>query len=280
MPSPESGAGKRFSKPLAILTVLVAAALAVAVGCNDGDDNGQTPGPQSTPGDTPIVTPVLTIEARPTLTPGAYAPAPGSANLFGNPGLEEGTNYWFALNEQTVQTGTVAHSGQESAHLQMRDPPEATDAKVYYLVQEMAPAEFPELISGYYRVDSWKRGAAKQYLQFAVIVFDPANLGRQYPNYQMRYPLAGISEEPFPIENAFFRFLGTEDPRLGEWVYFEANIKNDFQQFWRAVPQGYSKIRVLFEVRYDDKAPGTAAEADVFYDDLYMGPADANPNKP
>jgi hypothetical protein len=253
--------------------VLVAAALGLAVACNGGGDNGQTPS-------TPTGTPLPTIEVRPTLTPGAYQPPSGSANLFGNPGLEEGTKYWFALNDQTIQTSTVAHSGKASAYLKMRDPAEATASKVYYLIQEVNPTDFPEVVSGYYRVDNWKRGAAKQYLQFAVIVFDPTNLGNQYPNYQMRYSLAGISEEPFSIVNAFFKFLSKDDPRQGEWVYFEANVKDDFQQFWNAVPQGYSKIRVLFEVRYDDKAPGNAAEADVYYDDLYMGPADANPNKP
>jgi len=257
------------------LPVLLAAAtlaLAVAVACNGGGENEPTP---------PGASPVPTIEARPTLTPGAYQPSPGTANLFGNPGLEEGAKYWFSLDEQQkVETGSVAHSGQAAAHLQMRDPPDASGTHVYYLVQEVDPAQFPELISGYYRVDNWKRGAEKQYLQFAVIVFAPTNLGGQYPNYQMRYPLAGISEEPFDIANAFFKFLGRDDPRQGEWVYFEANIKNDFQQYWTAVPEGYSKIRVLFEVRYDDKAPGTAAEADVYYDDLYMGPAGANPNTP
>jgi hypothetical protein len=245
--------------------------LAMAAGCEGDEENPPTP---------QVASPVPTIEPRPTLTPGAYQPPGDGANLFGNPGLEDGTQYWFALGEQTVQTGTVAHSGQAAAHLQMLDPAEASGSKVYYLIQEIAPAEFPELISGYYRVDDWKRGAEKQYLQFAVIAFGPTNLGGQYPNYQMRYPLAGISEEPFEIANAFFHFLGSDDPRQGEWVYFEANIKADFEQFWRAAPAGYSKIRVLFEVRYDDKAPGNAAEADVYYDDLYMGPADANPNRP
>jgi hypothetical protein len=156
-------------------------------------------------------------------------------------------------------------------------------------VQEVAPSEFPELISGYYRVENWLRGTPKQYLQFVVILFAPTNLTKDkegaaltapFSNYQIRYPLAGISEEPFLIANAFFKFLGTEDPRQGEWVYFESNIKQDFQELWGAVPEGYSKIRVLFEVRFDDKEAGSPAEADVYYDDLYMGPADANPNKP
>jgi hypothetical protein len=283
----------RGQKLLALLAMLTVA-LAVAAACNGGGGNGQTPGPVTTippSTGTPAGTPSPTLEPRPTLTPGAYVPPPGTANLFGNPGLEEGNKYWFALHEQTVQTTTaVAHSGQASAYLKMRDAVDATGANVYYLVQEVAPAEFPEFISGYYRVDNWKRGTEKQYLQFVVIVFAPTNysvdsagtpLNVPFPNYQIRYPLLGISEQPFPIANSFFKFIGTDsDPRQGEWVYFESNIKKDFQEFWKAVPEGYSKIRILFEVRYDDKVAGVPAEADVYYDDLYMGPAAANPNKP
>jgi hypothetical protein len=96
----------------------------------------------------------------------------------------------------------------------------------------------------------------------------------------MRYPLAGISEEPFVIDNAFFVFIGKEEPRTGEWVYFERNIRQDFEELWEAAPEGFSKLRVLFEVRYDEKQAGAAAEADVYYDDLYMGPASENPNRP
>jgi hypothetical protein len=279
------------------LLAVVIGALAMAAACNSGGENELPPGtsgpittiPPSTV--TPAGTLVSTLEPRPTLTPGAYEPPSGSANLFGNPGFEEGTKYWFSLRtDQAVQITTdVAHSGQASAHLQMRDASDVTGAKVYYLVQEVSPAEFPELVSGYYRVDNWKRGTDKQYLQFVVILFAPTNLtvdkegtllATPFPNYQIRYPLAGISEEPFLISNAFFKFLGREDPRQGEWVYFESNIKQDFEELWKAVPEGYSKIRVLFEVRFDDKESGLPAEADVYYDDLYMGPADANPNKP
>jgi len=259
-------------------------ALAVAVACNGGEEDELPSPPASTilPSTaTAVATAVPTIEPRPTLTPGAYEPPAGSANLFGNPGFEEGAQFWFALHEQTVETAsTVAHSGQASAYLQMRDAADVTGSKVYYLVQEVAPAEFPELVSGYYHVENWNRGTLKQYLQFVVIVFAPTNLGGQYSNYQIRYPLAGISEDPFPISNAYFIYLGKEEPRQGEWVYFETNIKEDFLEKWKAVPEGYSKIRVLFEVRYDDKEAGAASEADVCYDDLYMGPADANPNKP
>jgi hypothetical protein len=277
--------GVRGLKLLALAAVLTIA-LAVAAACNGGEEGGQTgtPGPATTlppSTGTPAGTPAPTLEPRPTLTPGAYVPPPGTANLFGNPGFEEGTDYWFSLRaEQAVETSDVAHSGQASAYLKMRDPPEASGAKVYYLVQEVAPPAFPELISGYYRVDNWVRGTEKQYLQFVVIVFAPTNLEGAFPNHQIRFLLAGISEEPFAISNAFFKFLSREDPRQGEWVYFESNIRKDFEELWKAVPEGYSKIRLLFEVRYDDKEVGQPAEADVYYDDLYMGPADANPNKP
>jgi len=272
---------------LLVLLAGLAVALVAAVACNGGEEGELTPataGPASTipPSTvTPAGTPVPTAEPRPTLTPGAYEPPVGSANVFGNPGFEEDAQYWFALHEQTVATSTTqAHSGRASAYLNMRDPAEATGAKVYYLVQEVAPAEFPELISGYYRVDNWMRGTEKQYLQFVVILFAPTNLGDLYPNYQIRFPLAGISEDPFPISNAYFIYLGKGEPRQGEWVYFEANIKQDFLEKWKAVPEGYSKIRVLFEVRYDDKETGAVSEADVYYYDLYMGPASDNPNKP
>jgi hypothetical protein len=57
-------------------------------------------------------------------------------------------------------------------------------------------------------------------------------------------------------------------------VPFQANIREDFERLWGEAPEGYDKIRVLFEVRWDDKAAGDGApQADVFYDDLYVGPA-------
>ena len=50
----------------------------------------------------------------------------------------------------------------------------------------------------------------------------------------------------------------------------------DFEEVWGEVPQNYETIRVLFEVRYDDKQPGDGPIlSDVYYDNLYMGPAPA-----
>lgn len=267
---------------LGLLVISGLALFAWAVACDGGEKAAE---PTATPAATSVATPMASG------TPGGsdcvpQAPAEGQANMFHNPGFESGRDPWCSLHLGEAAPFEVSqdlpHSGESSAYLKMRVPAEEKgNAKVFYLVQEVTPEQFPELISGYYRVEHWTKGTPKQYLQFVVIAFDVTNITAGYPNYQMRYPLAGISEEPFQIANAFFVFLTKEEPRTGEWVYFERNIKEDFQQFWGTVPEGFSKLRVLFEVRYDDKAPGPSpAEADVYYDDLYMGPASENPNKP
>lgn len=211
-------------------------------------------------------------------------------NLFPNPGFEEGRDpacgpdqfqCWFSLKPPDfILSEDVAHSGSASAYLRMRDNKESPATKVYYLVQEITAEEFPEVISGYYRVDDWVKGTEKQYLQFVVIAFGSQNLvpvcpeGGICPNYQIRYILAGIDEEPFPIVNAKFVFLSREEPKQGQWISFERNLGDDFRELWGDVPERFEKIRILFEVRYDDKDPDEEPiEADVYYDDLHIGPA-------
>jgi len=210
---------------------------------------------------------------------------PEGPNLFLNPGFEQGEKPWISLT--TGVWGTpfavsqdAAHSGQHSAFLQMRGTEEA-GARVFGVVQEVNPKEFPELISGYYRVGQWTRGTDTQYLQFVVIAFGATNMPGDYPNHQIRYLLAGASRQPIFIENARFIYVGWEEPTPDGWVYFERNVRQDFIDQWGAAPEGFSMIRVLFEVRYDDKEAGvTDPMADVFYDDLYLGPAESNPNAP
>ena len=198
-------------------------------------------------------------------------------NVFANPGFEDGSDPWFSLEppEFVVYDG-VAHSGEASAYLPLRASADETDNKIIYLVQEVQPEELPEVISGYYRVENWNKGTNKQYLQFAVILFGVDNLPGGYVNHQIRYLLSGIREPPFAIANAEFVFIDREEPRQGEWVYFERNLREDFERLWGAVPQGFENVRVLFEVRYDDKKAGEGPlGADVYYDELYLGPAPA-----
>lgn len=253
-------------RPLTLTVALVGlASLAlIASGCN-GDET-------TTPTD-----------GSPTPTDGSPA-TPATDNLFHNPGFEQDRDpscesdslgCWFSLKPPDfILSGDVAHSGQSSALLRMREGTGTEGAKVFYLVQEIQPEQFPEFLSGYYRVENWQKGTPKQYAQFVVIVFGAENAPGNFPNHQIRYPLAGIATEPFAISNAKFVFLGREEPVEGEWVHFERNVREDFLTLWGSVPTGYEKIRVLFEVRYDDKLISEGpVEANVYYDDLYFGPA-------
>lgn len=219
-------------------------------------------------------------------TPATESEAGAAGNVFRNPSFEDGEASWISLTSQAwgppfTASREVAHSGQQSAYLELRGTPGLKDVEVVGVVQEIAPEQFPEFLSGYYRVEDWKRGTAKQYLQFVVIVFGADGSSGGFPNNQIRYPLAGISEEPFDIANAKFVFVGTDEPATNTWVYFERNIRQDFLEQWGAVPEHFDKLRILFEVRYDDYEPlDDELEADVFYDDLYIGPAPTAADEP
>jgi hypothetical protein len=201
--------------------------------------------------------------------------AGASGNLFPNPGFEEGADPWYTLNEESGFTVTdeYAYSGTHSALLNMDDPVEASgQGKVYYLVQDIEPEELPEYVEGYYRVENWERGTPLQYLQFVIIAWAPANFPPTSNNYQLRYIIAGIDSPPFDIGNAHFVFLSREDPVIGEWTKFSANVREDFQRLWNAVPEDFESLRLLFEVRWDYKEAGSGApRGDVYYDDLYIG---------
>jgi len=205
-----------------------------------------------------------------------------TGNLLTNPGFEEGKEPWYSMEtsgwgEPFEVSDTVAHSGQYSAHLSLRRPPQPNEHEVLGAVQSLKPSSFPEFLSGFYRVEDWKRGTDIQYLQFVVIAVLPENAG----NIQIRYLLAGTATEPFEIGNAKFVFLGKEEPKIGEWVHFERNIADDFQQLWGRAPEKVQELRVFFETRYDSP---TAIQpdigGDVYYDDLYVGSKAEAPTYP
>jgi len=215
--------------------------------------------------------------SAPVTTASFATDAPG--NLLLNPGFEQGDQPWITLNENQgfKVTSERPHSGASSAHLVMRDPADASGAKVYYLVQEMTPSAVPNVVRGFYRVENWKKGSPHQYTQFVIQAWAPTNgasFGVSSTNYQLRYLLAGADSPPFAIGNAKFVFVTRQDPPLDQWVPFEVHPRDDFAQQWGTVPVGFSKLRLLFEVRFDNKVAGQSpSEADVYYDDLYAGPA-------
>lgn len=199
---------------------------------------------------------------------------PAEPNLLRNGSFEHGVEPWFSLESENwagfSRSERYAVDGRFSAYLALRASREDHGAKVFGMIQELSPKGFPKKISGYYRIEGWRRGTAKQYLQYVVIVWgDRAVL--QYQNIQIRYILTGITEPPFAIANARFVFLGDREPIQSRWVRFERDLHQDFLHQWGHVPENFDKIRVLFEARYDDKEMGTELAADVYYDALYLG---------
>jgi len=185
-----------------------------------------------------------------------------------------GAEPWFSITEESgfELTSEFAHAGESSAMLRMDDPASASGTKVYYLVQDIEPEELPEVLEGFYRVEAWQRGAERQYVQFAIIAVKPDNFPEQHSNYQLRYLLAGQETPPFEISNAYFVFIDGDEPAEGEWVPFSLNVRADFEAYWEMVPEGFESLRLLFEVRWDDKQAGSGApQADVYFDDLYIG---------
>jgi hypothetical protein len=196
-----------------------------------------------------------------------------TGNLLANPGFEEGKEPWYSMEtsgwgDPFEVSDAVAHSGQYSAHLSLRPPAQPNPHQVFGAVQSLTPSSFPELLSGFYRVENWKKGTEFQYIQFVVIAVLPGDAG----NIQIRYLLGGAASEPFEIGNAKFVFVSKEEPLVGEWVHFERNIRDDFQQQWGEAPEDVQELRVFFEARYDTPtATQPEIGGDVYYDDLYVG---------
>ena len=203
-------------------------------------------------------------------------PPPAGDNLLANPGFEEGEEPWFSLASEAWGppfrlSGDRAHSGESSAYLEMSSAG-GPATQVFGVVQEISPASFPARFSGYYLVDRWQRGSDLQYLQAVAIVWN-SDLPGGFSNHQVRYLLAGTDREPFTLANGRFVFVSKDEPAQGEWVRFDLPLAEDFERLWGAVPQRFERIRLLFEARYEGHTPAQPdVVADVYYDDLYVGP--------
>jgi len=95
----------------------------------------------------------------------AINPDTPAINLLDNGSLETGREPWYTLDEDSGFAVSDARylSGAHSAFESMRDPVGVagsgpTASKVYYLIQDISPSEFPDLVRGNYCVDNWIRG--------------------------------------------------------------------------------------------------------------------------
>ena len=215
----------------------------------------------------------------------ALVPASGigarGGNMLVNPSFEDGPEPWWSFHEEKPWvwgdfevTTDHARTGERSARLVMDSDESRLKARVYGAVQEITPDHCPGYLSGWYRVEGWERGTEKQYIQVVVIVWRPDEEpeGMNWGNYQVAYTMAGVTENPLPdIANRAFVVTGPKDPVEGEWVFFELELAEAFREKWGMTPENFEYLRVLFEVRYDDRRGEEFARGDVYFDDLYLG---------
>ena len=207
-----------------------------------------------------------------------------SANVLQNPGFENGPEPWYSLEQDEWRHFAIAdgfaHSGDHSVKLELRGGEQDERTRIVGAVQRIEPGlAFPEFMSGYYYVDHWQSVEPLQYLQF-VISIHGGNNSDGGDIHQVRIIVAGTPEDPFRLSNARYVYLNRDDPAIGQWTYFSYPVLDAVRKALGWDPVGWDYIETFFEARYDAKTLGTVADADVYYDDLYLGPQAFNPNRP
>ena len=234
---------------------------------------------QKTPTTNGVYDDAIDSDAR-AKRPIAGNPVPNEPlNLLANPGFESGLDgwvwlYWSKGWAPFTLSSDHAYSGQYSLHLPLYSS-DRRQTVVWGGVQEVElPNDIPECIDGYYYVENWETGDWKQYLQLVVI-----DLTHPLPdrggNAQLRYIVSGSQEPPLTISNAQYLFVEKERrarPVEGKWTYFSVNPRRDFNENWKYTPQSGSKLRILFEARFDLHRTTIPARGNVYYDNLYFGP--------
>ena len=206
-------------------------------------------------------------------------------NLLTNPSFENGRDPWKSLTDSSPFwrdfeiADTVAHSGRHSARLPL-DSLRQNDSGtwVWGVVRDFESLDhLPKTLSGHFRVHRWQQGTHFQYLQVAVLLFPkesgfPKAFDDPTVPLQVAWVLAGIDRPPFPILNRKFVFAGPLEVPQDRWIPFEFDLTRDFFHHWGFVPEDFSKLRILFEARYDGWQLGQGeVSGDVFFDDLYLG---------
>jgi hypothetical protein len=201
----------------------------------------------------------LLEESPPTPTP-----TPAASNVLIDPGFETSEPpAWLALGGEGI---LVLPPSQETVRSGVYSARFATDG-VRGAVQSIATAEFPEFLSGYYRVPRWPRDGA--FLQ--VTVRAPTGAFEAVP--EVRFIIAGTGAAPDPA--ARYVFLSRDRPASGDWTYFAYPVRDAFAA-QGGVPAAWASIDITVEV----VATGPDVEAVAYFDDLYAGTQIGNPNRP
>lgn len=247
------------------------------------------PAPSSAPAVAPAVSPA-SAPAAPEARKPSLRMVKKVGNLLLNPDFESAKDaakpdWWSFAGKNTeswVNFSIVEGQGREkskAARLLVDSTNRPGKTAISGVVQEVKADHVPEKLSGWYFVESFDKNTPKLYLQAVVIVWNDYEARQRRlvnaPSIQIAYTFTGVKEAPKVMTNRKFIVLGDEQPKVGEWVHFEVNPRDDFVKLWDIDPGQYEFIRVFFELRYDDldaTADGAKpTKATALYDDLYFG---------
>ena len=202
-------------------------------------------------------------------------------NLLINGSFEEGKPPWFDFHEtgnpywaEFSITDDYVYHGVRGARLALDSKAFGTSVGISGAIQEIATERFPRWLSGHFRVQRWNRGTSKQYVQLVVMALKPSNFAEfREISIQTAIILAGVEQPPLDMGNRRFRITGPVEPQLHEWIPFEIDLHELFEELWSGVPEGFEKIRFFIEVRFDQFDPQADERviALVYFDDLYLG---------
>ena len=204
--------------------------------------------------------------------------ATSASNHLDNPSFENGRAPWFSLVESSpywmdfTVTETRAHTGSHSAVLDLHSRGEiARGVRVWGVVADLDPEALPRRIAGHYRVETWQRGTARQYVQVALSI----EVARNRDPLQLAWILCGIDAAPFSIANRKFVFTGPKEPEQDAWVAFDIDVHEALRREWGVnypATLAFESVRIFFEARFDryEESDGPVGGR-VYYDDLYFG---------
>lgn len=226
---------------------------------------------------------VLSLGFSCVLVDGPRLPAPDAAapgpDPIVNGSFEAGRAPWFSMDNPYWGTFAIVsaphRSGEHSLLLRLRGHDDAVITFVQGAVQDLRGDALPEHLRGYYRVEGWRRGGQNQYVQALVSVTGADNLPDPTVPKQIAWVLTGVLDPVWELPNRAFRIVGPAEPREGEWIPFDLEVRQAFLDHYGVVPTGFEELRLYLEVRFENRDPAIhpLAAADVYFDDLSAGDA-------
>jgi len=226
-----------------------------------------------------VLTACGVLKAPPALPTGS----PSHSNVLVNGGFEAGADGWAPVLAEAAGPVDVVdgsgHGGRRSLALRLSGNGTAGTGRTIGATQTVNTEAFPEMVSGFYRVDRWQPNAASQNVRFVVSVRG-GDFGDGLGVHVVRFIVAGSDAAAALLPGVAQTYLSRAAP-LRRWTYFGYPVKQAFADRFGKAPTRWDAMEISVEAGYDgETGGGPGAAAEVSFDDVYAGPLAQNPNHP